>query len=488
MSPRVLSTIVLLFIIWTAGYSQKQITISNLKPRLDVNGDTIDLHDGRVIKFGDRFYWYGTSYGSTTGFVRTNRYHCYSSPDLMNWKKEGPLLEDQPSGIYYRPHVIYNEKTGKYVLWYNWYPKLWEGKFGVAISDTPTGPFKIVNKDVDVAHSELGVGDFGLFVDDDQTGYIIYNTIQGHQNSVERLSEDYLSSSMDNGGFIARHSEAGAILKRNGLYYLLTDYTCCFCTQGSGARVYVSDNPLTGYELRNNINRYPGTPAMELIDGVRSPNLYTTLNRKKDGSFVPAQIDLPEEKRFDRVDIYFFTGNRSGMCGDTLAQRVHDKIVTPEFDLFVKEVNGREKINTEVSVEKTSVFNKISLSFEAVNSRSLLLEPLSSFPYDGVFINEIKVFNGQDCISGSEKGSQSFINNINPGNALPVIPAQQTFVMPLETTKGTQYIWMGDLWGSASDNVKGHDYQYWGAPLEFDENGNIKRMRWTDEWSVVIED
>ena len=54
---------------------------------------------------------------------------------------------------------------------------------------------------------------------------------------------------------------------------------------------------------------------------------------------------------------------------------------------------------------------------------------------------------------------------------LPVIPAQQTFVMPLKTIHGIQYIWMGDLWGSASDNIKGHDYQYWGAPLIFDING-----------------
>ena len=466
--------------------AQQEIRIDNLHPRTDINGDTIDLHDGRVIKFGDRFYWYGTSYRNTTGFVRTNHYRCYSSPDMMSWEKEGVLLEDQPSGIYYRPHVIYNERSGKYVLWYNWYPKLWEGKFGVAVSDSPSGPFAIVNQDVEVAHTNLGVGDFGLFVDDDQTAYIIYNTIQGHQNSVERLNDDYLTSSMKNGGFIAAGCEAGAIFKRDSLYYLLTDYTCCFCTQGSGARVYVSDNPMSGYERRNNINRYPGTPATELIDGIRAPNLYASLTKNDDNVFSPAQIDFPKSRRFERVDIYFFTGNRSGMCGDTLAQQVHAQIVTPEFDLLVKNGLEWEKMNTEVLVERTSVFNKISYRFETVNSSSVLLKPLSSFPYKSIFINEIKVFNEHEMISSSDKGTQAFINDMNPGNTLPIVPAQQTYVMPLKTTNGIQFIWMGDLWGSASDNIKGHDYQYWGAPLEFDAEGNILPMKWTDSWTAII--
>ena len=69
-----------------------------------------------------------------------------------------------------------------------------------------------------------------------------------------------------------------------------------------------------------------------------------------------------------------------------------------------------------------------------------------------------------------------------------MIPAQQTFVMPLETTKGIEYIWMGDLWGSASDNVKGHDQQYWGRPLVFDADGNIEPMMWVDEWHTTITD
>ena len=49
----------------------------------------------------------------------------------------------QPEGIYYRPYVIYNARTRKYVLWYNWYKKTWDGQYGVATSDRPQGPFTI---------------------------------------------------------------------------------------------------------------------------------------------------------------------------------------------------------------------------------------------------------------------------------------------------------------------------------------------------------
>jgi hypothetical protein len=35
------------------------------------------------------------------------------------------------------------------------------------------------------------------------------------------------------------------------------------------------------------------------------------------------------------------------------------------------------------------------------------------------------------------------------------------------------------MWGSASDNVKGHDYPYWSAPLRFTEAGRIMPLEWT---------
>ena len=480
--------LILLFLLSGWGFAQQTVTINNLKPRVDMEGNPIDAHDGRVIKFGSKFYWYGTAYEDASGFSRSNYFQCYSSDDLMSWKKEGKLLENQPSGYYFRPHVIYNKKTQKYVLWYNWYPVLWDGKFGVAVSDTPEGPFQRIGTDVQVVNSKDGVGDLGLFVDDDETAYLLYNTIDGHKGSIEKLSADYLESTFESSGILMQGCEAGAIFKRDGKYYFLTDWTCCFCSEGTGARVYVSDHPMKGYELKNNINKHPGTPAPALIDGIVTPHLYSTVQRQEDGSFSPIQIILQGEDRLSRLQIYQYTGNRPrSYCGDTLSVKHYYDIVTPAFELFAEEHGKWVETPAQTRIEATSIYNIITLSFDIQFPKALLLQIADSYPYDEISFNEIKLFDDTKQITASNNKVLAFINDDNP-KWLPVIPAQQTYVMPLKTTNGMEYIWMGDLWGSAPDNIKGHDQQYWGAPLVFDANGNIEPMVWVDEWQTTITD
>lgn len=468
--------------------AQREILVSNMDARIDINGDTIDVHDGRVIQFGDRFYWYGTHYGSTTGFVRTNHFRSYSSPDLMTWTPEGPILDDQPSGIYYRPHVVYHKENKQYVLWYNWYPKLWEGRFGVATSDSPTGPFTIVNDNVQVAHSKLGVGDYSIFIDDDQTAYLSYNTINGHQLSIERLGENYLSSTLENGGFITNGCEAGAIFKKDQKYYLLTDYTCCFCTQGSGARVYISDTPLTGYKYQNNINRSQGTKAYDLMDWVKSPHEYRTLKRGKDGGFPPLEIDLDSSLPIDKIVVYQFTGNRKGMCGDTTARYTHDLIKSLDYKC---KVNNTDLLLDAKGVslhrKATSIYNVDEISLDGQREvHQFTIEIDSSYIYDEVYLAEIELYSKGKKIDLLRGGHSVMLRDFDPWHGRPLIPAQQTYLMELNTTEGRKFIWMGDLWGSASDNVKGHDYQYWSPPLEFDQEGMIKPMEWTNEWRVNL--
>ena len=42
-------------------------------------------------------------------------------------------------------------------------------------------------------------------------------------------------------------------------------------------------------------------------------------------------------------------------------------------------------------------------------------------------------------------------------------------------------MYVGERWGSATDGLKCHDWQYW-APIEFDQEGHIQEMSWVDEW------
>ncbi|TXG74092.1 hypothetical protein EZV62_002671 [Acer yangbiense] len=79
---------------------------------------------------------------------------CYSSKDLWTWRNEGIVLAAEETNethdlyklnVLERPKVVYNEKTGKYVMWMHIddcnYTK---ASVGVAISDYPTGPFNYI--------------------------------------------------------------------------------------------------------------------------------------------------------------------------------------------------------------------------------------------------------------------------------------------------------------------------------------------------------
>ena len=198
----------------TNGYTP--ITVINFQPRRDLAGETIDAHDGCLQFFGGRYYLYGTAYGKTDGYGINNRFRVYSSPDLMRWTYEGELLKSPPTGTYYRPYVAFNARTHKDVLWYNWYPKLWDGQDGVAVSDTPVGPFEIANGNVRLTQSAQPPGDGSLFVDDDGAGYFIYTTIgRNHSIRVEKLTPDYLSSAGEVSAVLAEGCEAPVLFRRD---------------------------------------------------------------------------------------------------------------------------------------------------------------------------------------------------------------------------------------------------------------------------------
>jgi hypothetical protein len=246
----------------------RSVTVQNTAPRLDVDGNVIDAHDGCLHFYAGRYFLYGTAYGKTAGYTINNRFRVYSSADLEHWTFEGELLKAPPDGVYYRPYVAYNERTHKYVLWYNWYPKLWNGQVGVATSDTPVGPFTIVNTRVELSQAKDHPGDGSLFVDDDNTAYFIYTAIdQHHSIRVERLAPDFLSSTGQVSGVLGVGCEAPSIFRRGSSYYALFDTTCCFCTEGSGARVLVASNPMGPYRQLANINRNeagkPTIPAQQ---------------------------------------------------------------------------------------------------------------------------------------------------------------------------------------------------------------------------------
>ena len=102
---------------------RRQALIKNHTTWQDLGGNPIWAHDGGLSRFGDRFYWYGTSYeGNPTGQYGMakprlwNGVQLYSSDNLVVWASEGVVLPRPEKGwgnlgTSGRPHVLDNQKT-----------------------------------------------------------------------------------------------------------------------------------------------------------------------------------------------------------------------------------------------------------------------------------------------------------------------------------------------------------------------------------------
>ena len=212
----------------------------------DDNGGLIQAHGGGVLydEKSDTYYWYGEARQTSRVPEHLQRYAdwgwrigvaCYSSKDLYNWKYEGlalEMIEDYDDMAYpesdirvgevlERPKVIYNEKTGKYVMWMHidngWYGY---SRAGVAVADSPTGPFSYIES---FRPGDKMSRDMSVFVDSDGTAYLYFSTDENGNLACCKLSEDYLSTTDEVTYCIWwKWREAPAVFKYGETYYMIT--------------------------------------------------------------------------------------------------------------------------------------------------------------------------------------------------------------------------------------------------------------------------
>ena len=119
----------------------------------DTNGVPIQAHGGCLLRVADEFYWYGEDKTGKTDHRRIDvvGIHAYRSKNLADWTDCGLVLtgSDDPSSDLYRkavverPKVLFNAKTGRYVMWMHIDDsRYWRASVGVAVSDSPAGPFE----------------------------------------------------------------------------------------------------------------------------------------------------------------------------------------------------------------------------------------------------------------------------------------------------------------------------------------------------------
>ena len=224
----------------------------------DTEGGFINAHGAGLLKVDDTWYLYGESKSGPTRLndglgwecYRTDveGVNCYSSHDLLHWQYEGKALLAEPtdstSDIYptqvcERPKVIYNQKTGKYVMWMHIdSPDYSKAAVGVAVSDTPTGPFTYLSS----FHPNGCMSrDQTLFVDDDGTAYQICSSEDNATLHINRLTDDYLQpDGTMTRACIGDSREAPALFKYQGRYYMLS--SGCTGWDPNQARIAVADS------------------------------------------------------------------------------------------------------------------------------------------------------------------------------------------------------------------------------------------------------
>lgn len=203
----------------------------------DTNGNPIEAGSGDIISYGGLYYWYG---GSTKGPFTLN---VYSSADLVHWKFENTILDTGSLGMDGKPaadlsaasgnhleriKVIYNPGTKKFVLVAHYENSDYTlAEIGTAESSSPTGA---MTWDHAFRPGGLDSRDSTAYVDSDGTGYIISATLTNSKVTLFKLTPDFLSVEKqmyniyggDNSSDIYSGREAPAIVKKDGVYYLVT--------------------------------------------------------------------------------------------------------------------------------------------------------------------------------------------------------------------------------------------------------------------------
>ena len=199
---------------------------------LDLAGNPINAHGGGVLHHQGRFYWYGEQRPEGPSSLNAQiGVSCYSSDDLLSWTFERTALSvvrDDPASPLApgckieRPKVLFNVSTQRFVMWWHHDLKGWghSGALaGVAISDSPTGPFKLVEV---FKPNWTMFRDCTLFQDDDGTAYTVYASDDNANLIISPLTDDYLKPQpLPFRHFPGRYMEAPCVFKHDGMYYLL---------------------------------------------------------------------------------------------------------------------------------------------------------------------------------------------------------------------------------------------------------------------------
>jgi hypothetical protein len=205
---------------------------------LDTDGAPIQAHSGSLLTHDGAYYWYGEN--KEPAHPRLGIWHggvrCYSSSDLCNWTDVGVIIPPDhddpdsplhPSSMMDRPHIVFNERTGRFVCWIKvQHP---DGTQSTTVLTAPalTGPYTAIR--TGAFDLQMSAGDFDLVVDPDGKAYRYFERVHC-ELVVADLTDDYTATT----GHYSAHlpfgcpplvREAPAHFRRRGRHFVVTSGT-----------------------------------------------------------------------------------------------------------------------------------------------------------------------------------------------------------------------------------------------------------------------
>ena len=222
--------------------------------------DITRIGDPQILLFEDKYYCYATSHGE--GFL------VWESDDLVNWSEPTMCfhaIESWGKSHFWAPEVVYHK--GKFVMHYTAMSReLNSLRLGVAVADSPKGPFKDVHDrplfDLGYATIDGSVlvceeGNFLYYSRDCSENYV--NGIKTSQTWCMRLNDDLTevigepmlmttpTEPYELKSMAMEHphlwNEGPCVIRRNGKY--LMNYSAnCYATNDYAICLAVADSPL----------------------------------------------------------------------------------------------------------------------------------------------------------------------------------------------------------------------------------------------------
>lgn len=283
-----------------ASVSSAAVAHTSFRPGVvwaDTAGRPIYIHGGSIMKVGALFYWYGENKEFTVG--GNGIWHwgvrCYSSRDLYNWDDLGTIIpptpSDQtsplhPSRFVDRPHIIFNQRTRKFVCWL----KIMEADTqtrAVLTADTITGPYTLER--AGLRPLGMGGGDFDLVVSpDDGKAYMYFERVHSEMICAD-LTDEYT-------GFTGHYSTHFPLVSppfvREAPAYFMRDHKHYLATSGT-----------TGY--------YPNPSEIAVADTFHGPWQTLGLLHRRDRSETSFNSQISSIFRHpDKRDLYIALADR----------------------------------------------------------------------------------------------------------------------------------------------------------------------------------